>query len=292
MQYEHYDIIVIGGGPAGLSAAINAKIRNRSVLVVEQGHPASALKKAAKIDNYLGLPGRSGGELLELYSRHARDMDIETVQGRLGGVIYDEEDGAQVLIDDDAVSATALILATGAPYQTSIPGEDDYVGRGLGYCATCDGPLYKDRLVLIVAYGAEAEEEANFMAEICSRVYYLPMTAPQGELDARIELLPKSKPEAILADDKGVRGLRLKDGQEIAADGVFILGAETAPTRLLAELELDGRHIKTDRDMATALPGVFAAGDCAGQPYQLAKAVGEGLIAGQNAARYVARKNK
>ena len=292
MIREHYDIIIIGAGPAGLSAAINAKIRNREVLVIEQLYSTSAVDKAIRVDNYLGLGQNSGEELRRRFLEHAQHMNLEMVHGRLSGVNYDGADGSQILLDDALITADSLILATGAPYQTTIAEEADYVGRGLGYCATCDGPLYRNRPVLIVAYGVEAEEEANFMAGICSKVYYLPMVKPEGKLDSRIEILEKSPPKKILADEKGVSGLGLKDGRTVMAEGIFILGAETAPDRLLSEIELEGRYIKVDRAMATNLSGVFAAGDCTGQPFQVAKAVGEGQVAGLSAARYVSQKNK
>lgn len=291
MVEEHYDIIVIGAGPAGLSAAINARIRNRAVLVVDQPYSVShsALERAARVENYLGLGSSSGPELHRRFLEHAQQMELEIVPGRLGGITYDPGAGCHILLDDAFIAGKSLILATGSPYQASIPEEQEFVGRGLGYCATCDGPLYRNRPVLIVAHGAEAEEEANFMAEICSQVYYLPLKPPQSQLDARIEILAPAKPEKILADSRGVTGLRLSDGREIAAAGLFILGAETAPERLLGELELEENYIKVNRDMATNLPGVFAAGDCTGQPYQIAKAVGEGQVAGLNAARYASR---
>lgn len=292
MALEHYDIIIIGAGPAGLSAAINAKIRNREILVLEQNHPASAADKAVRVDNYLGLGQSNGRDLRQRFLGHVEEMGIEIARGRLSGIHYDEGEGCQLLLDDAFVAANSLIIATGAPYQATIPEEDDYVGRGLGYCATCDGPLYRNRPVLIVAYGEEAEEEANFMAEICSQVYYLPMVRPVGPLDERIKLLEKSKPEKILADKQGVSGLRLQNGQEIATEGIFILGAEAAPDRWLTELELEGHYIKVDRTMATNLAGVFAAGDCTGQPFQIAKAVGEGQIAGLSAARFIGQQSR
>ena len=288
MRHEIYDVVILGGGPAGLSAAINATIRNKKVLVIEQESSTNSLKKAPKVDNYLGLPGGSGQDMIASFNEHARSMDVEIVAGRVEAI--SEFDGYyNILFGEDMIQSLSLIVATGVPYKATLPGEDEYVGKGLGYCATCDGPIYRGKDVLIVAHGPEAEYEANFMAEICQKVYYLPLYKNMGELDERVEVLPRTKPKAVLGEDM-VEGLELADGQAIQAEGVFILGAETAPDRLVPGLLIEDNHIKVNRQMETNLPGVYAAGDCTGAPYQVAKAVGEGLVAGLAASKYSSRK--
>ncbi|MEA1960684.1 MAG: NAD(P)/FAD-dependent oxidoreductase [Bacillota bacterium] len=288
MRHEMYDIAIIGAGPAGLSAAINATIRNKKVIVIEAETPATSLKKAPKIVNYLGTQSISGQEMLDQFLAHAVGMDVEILYVKVEAMSEDE--GIyNILAGNDFIQSKTLLLTTGVPYRSTLPREDEMIGRGLGYCATCDGPIYRGKDVLIVGHGPEAEHEASFMAEICSKVYFLPLYKNPGELDIRVEMLPKSKPKNILGGEF-VEGLELENGQIVHAEGVFILGAETAPDRLIPGLEIEDNHIKVNRNMETNLPGVYAAGDCIGAPYQIAKAVGEGQIAGLNASKYASRK--
>jgi thioredoxin reductase (NADPH) len=170
------------------------------------------------------------------------------------------------------------------PYRPTFPDEEKFLGKGLGYCATCDGPLYSGKDVLIIGHSQAAESEANFMAEICSKVYYLPLYQKQLYLDPRIELI-KGKPRTIIGQDL-LEGLELDNGKIIKVDGLFVLEAETAPERIMPGLQIEDNHIKVNRSQETNLPGIFAAGDCTGPPYQVAKSVGEGQVAGLNASRY------
>ncbi len=286
MKHEQYDLAILGCGPAGLSAAANAMIRNKKVLVIGSDICSPPLHKAQKINNYLGIPGVSGGDLLQKFMDHALAMDIEIINTK-ATAINEADSGYSILVGDEVVAARTLVIATGIPYRATLPREDFFLGKGLGYCATCDGPIYRNKDVIIIAHGQEAEGEANFMAEICSKVYFLPLYTGVGELDQRIEIV-KGKPAAIIGGDF-VEGLELKDGQTIKVEGIFVLGGETAPDRLVPGLAIDNNHIVVNRNQETNLPGVFAAGDCTGPPYQVAKSVGEGQIAGLNAAKYAAR---
>ncbi len=282
MKHELYDLAILGCGPAGLSAAINATIRNKKVLVIGSDICSPPLHKAQKINNYLGIPGVSGGELLKKFMDHALKMDIEIINNK-AEAINETEGVYNILVGDDVIASRTIIIATGIPYRATLPREDFFLGKGLGYCATCDGPFYRDKDVLIIGHSAEAETEANFMAEICSKVYYLPLYKERGELDPRIEIV-NAKPAAI-AGTEFVEGLILKDGSTIEVEGLFVLGGETAPDRLVPGLEIKDNHIVVNRRQETNLPGVYAAGDCTGSPYQVAKSVGEGQVAGLNASR-------
>ncbi|MEA4925090.1 MAG: NAD(P)/FAD-dependent oxidoreductase [Syntrophomonadaceae bacterium] len=286
MRHEQYDLAILGCGPAGLSAAANAMIRNKKVLVIGSDICSPPLHKAQKINNYLGIPGVSGGELLQKFMDHALAMDIEIINTK-ATAINEADSGYSILVGVEVAAARTLVIATGIPYRATLPREDFFLGKGLGYCATCDGPIYRNKDVIIIAHGQEAEGEANFMAEICSKVYFLPLYNGVGELDQRIEMV-KGKPAAIIGNDF-VEGLKLKDGPTIKVEGIFVLGGETAPDRLVPGLAIDNNHIMVNRNQETNLPGVFAAGDCTGPPYQVAKSVGEGQVAGLNAAKYAAR---
>ncbi|MGE5398614.1 MAG: NAD(P)/FAD-dependent oxidoreductase [Chitinophagales bacterium] len=287
MKHERYDLAILGCGPAGLSAAISATIRNKRVIVIGSDICSPPLYKAQKISNYLGIPETSGGELLQKFMDHAIMMNVEIINTK-ATVITEADEGYNILVGDDLVLTRALIIATGIPYRATLPQEDFFLGRGLGYCATCDGPIYRNKDVLIIGHSNEAETEAKFMAEICSKVYYLPLYQMAIELDQKIEIVD-AKPTAIVGTEY-VEGLELKDGRIIKVEGIFVLGGETAPDRLVPGLEIKNNHITVNRDQETNLPGVFAAGDCTGPPYQVAKSVGEGQVAGLNASKYLSKQ--
>lgn len=285
---EHmYDLVILGCGPAGLSAAVNAVIRNKKVLVMGTEICSPPLHKAQLIDNYLGLPKIKGQDLLDAFMEHAASLGVEISPQKAENI--SEIDGIyHILSGDEVITSKTIVIATGVPYKSTLPQEDFFLGKGLGYCATCDGPIYRGKDVLIIGHSSEAEPEANFMAEICNKVYYLPLYKEVGTLDDRVEII-EGKPASIIGTDF-VEGLKLKDGREIRVEGLFVLGGETAPDRLIPGLEIVDKHIKVNRQQETNLPGVFAAGDCTGPPYQVAKSVGEGQVAGLNAAKYASRK--
>lgn len=287
MKQDNYDVAVLGCGPAGLSAAINARVRNKRVVVIGAELCSPPMHKAQKIDNYLGLPGLTGGELLNRFMDHFETMAIERTTVKAGGIM-EETSGFAILLGEEIVHAKSIVIATGIPYKHTLPREDEMLGRGLGYCATCDGPLYRDKDVLLIGHSDEAEAEARFMAEICRNVYYLPLYKGSGLNDERVQII-NERPVEIIGKDM-VEGLKVKDGTVYNIEGLFILGGETAPDRLIPGLEIVEKHIKVNRQQETNIPGVFAAGDCTGAPYQVAKSVGEGQVAGLSAARFASRK--
>ena len=277
-----YDVIVIGGGPAGLSAAVQARVRNKSVLVVSRPTADLPVWKAERIDNYLGLPGLSGAELMERFEAHAQELGVERRTGRaLNAMPMDG--GFFVAVDSDVVEGNALVLASGVSQGPALPGELEHLGAGVSYCATCDGMLYRNKDVVVVGKSTHAPEEANYLHGLGCRVTYVSAKAPEG-LDPAIPVV-QAKRLSILGEGK-VSGVEA-DGNTIPCDGVFLLRSAVAPTQMLPGLELDGPYIRVDRNMATNLPGVFAAGDCTGLPLQISKAVGEGLVAGLRAAEYL-----
>ena len=263
-----YDILVIGGGPAGLSAAVNARARGRSVLVVSNPLKENPLWPAERVDNYPGLPGVSGAELLKDLRRHAEQAGAEFVTGRALSSVRMPEDW-YVSVGPDMYNAKAVVLAAGVARGKKFPGEAEFLGRGVSYCATCDGMLYRDKDVAVLGYSDSARQEAEFLERIGCRVTYF----------------KRPKNCEIRGDDKA-RSVTC-DGRSAEVDCVFILRPALAPTDLFPGLETEKGYVAVDRRMATNLPGVFAAGDCTGGPLQVAKAVGEGLIAGQSAAAYV-----
>ena len=277
-----YDIAVIGSGPAGLSAAVQARARNRSVLVVGGDDRDNPLYKTPRIDNYLGFHQVSGKELLERFRAHADDMGVTRKEGRVLNIMP-MGDTFYLSIGSEMEQARAIILATGVVWANKYPGEAEYLGRGVSYCATCDGMLYGGKEVVVVGKAADAPQEANYLQELGCKVTYVSDKAPDG---LRPDIPFVKAPKVEITGGAKVEALRA-GSTTIPCEGVFILRPSVAPADLLPGLVLDNGYIQVDRNMATSVPGVFAAGDCAGLPLQVSKAVGEGLVAGLRAAEYV-----
>lgn len=276
-----YDIIVLGSGPAGLAAAVGARGRNKSVLVIGNRWQDSPLAKAERIDNYLGMPGRTGSQMLEEFHNHAVQMGVEFVEGRVISLMAWE--GVMVSVGPEIYQGKALILAAGVQRQAKYPGEEEFLGRGVSYCATCDGMLFRNRPVVVVGRSEEAPQEANYLQSIGCQVTYAAAARPEA-LSEEIPFIKAAKVE--VKGEQAVSGVQI-DGQEVPCDGVFILRQAVASTDLLPQLETENGSIKVDRRMATNLAGVYAAGDCTGAPLQVAKAVGEGHIAALSACEYL-----
>ncbi|MGI6487805.1 MAG: NAD(P)/FAD-dependent oxidoreductase [Syntrophomonadaceae bacterium] len=281
-----YDVAVIGCGPAGLSAAINVKVRNRTVVVLGTEVCSPPLNKAPRIENYLGFPGVAGAELRDNFVEHTTSMGIEIKRDKVDAILP-EDDGFMITTREEVIRAQTVVMATGIPYRPRLRGEAEFLGRGLSYCATCDGPLYRDKDIAIIAHSTEAEVEANYMAEICRQVFYLPLYDGMANLEPEIKVI-EGKPTRVIGDNT-VTELHLGE-ERLKVDGVFIVGAETPPESLFPGLKMDNNHIAVDRNMQTSIPGLYAGGDCTGPPYQVAKSVGEGQIAGLNAAKLVVAK--
>lgn len=287
MGTELFDIGIIGCGPAGLSAAINAKSKNREIVVFGTELCSPPMHKAPMIVNYLGFPSITGEELRQKFLGHASVMGVDILKSKADNV-YQDGDEFLIITAGDMVRAKTVIICSGIPYRSTLKNEAEYVGKGLGYCATCDGPLYRDKIVALVAYSPEAEPEANYLDEICSKVYYVPLYKEEPKLRPNIEVV-RERPKEV--NGEGVVRSLLLNNRELNIDGVFIVGAETAPDRLLPGLEMEESHIIVNRDMETNIKGIFAAGDCTGPPYQLAKSIGQGQVAGLNASKMVLKKS-
>ncbi|MDR1185620.1 MAG: NAD(P)/FAD-dependent oxidoreductase [Coriobacteriales bacterium] len=284
-----FDIIIIGAGPAGLSAAITARARDKKVLVISNMPQESPLAKAKLIDNYPGLPQVSGLHLLKTMVSHAHGLGAEFIYDRVISVLP-LKDGFVVATGSANFDARSIILATGMQLAKPFVGEAEFLGKGVSYCATCDGMLYRTQTVCVVGLNAEAETEANFLASIGAQVIFLAKKAPQG-LDKAI-MVEEGTVKEITGDERGVTALVFKAKQtgkieSISCGGVFILRPSIAPDALTAGLALSDGHVATDAAMSTNIPGVFAAGDCVGKPLQVAKAVGEGQCACFSAVQYL-----
>lgn len=260
-----YEVVVIGGGPAGLSAALNVRARGRSVLVVSNPLEENPLWRAEKIDNHLGMPNCSGAQMLTELRQHAESAGVEFRTGKVLNAMNMGQDW-YVSIGSDMEHAKALVLAAGVARGKKLEGEEAFLGRGVSYCATCDGMLYRGKRVAVLGYSETAKKEADFLSSIGCDVTYF----------------EKPKTGSIQGENSVTRVTC--DGETVEVDGVFVLRPTMAPTEILPGLAVENGYVVVDRKMQTNLPGVFAAGDCTGGPLQVSKAIGEGLIAGQSAA--------
>ena len=285
---ERYDIAIIGTGPAGVSAALTAKNRNKSILLLGSRQMSEKVAKAHEIRNYPGLPFVKGEELAAAFRNQLEQMEIPVTEQRIGAV-YAMGDYFALQAGEEMLEARTVILATGVVMAKTLPGEEQYLGRGVSYCATCDAPLYRGRTAAVIGYSPREEAEAAFLAGVCSKVTYFPMYKDETDLPESVEVI-RETPEEIL---KRETGLAVKTAAgEHAADGVFVLREAVAPSQLVPGLETDGAHVKVNRRMETNLPGLFACGDLTGTPYQYVKAAGEGNVAAISAAAYIDKKAK
>jgi thioredoxin reductase (NADPH) len=279
---SHYELAIVGCGAAGMSAAINAKIRKRDFVLLGTEFCSPKLSKAPQVDNFLGFPEIDGEELRKRFLNHLEHMDIEIVPWKVTNIYPGPP--FTLVGNNESLEADAVILSTGVSAQKLLPGESELLGRGVGYCATCDGPLYKGKSVAIIAYDKEGEAEANFMADICSEVYYIAFYKDLGQLDSRI-IQKKGKVKQIVGAQR-VEKLVLEN-EELEVDGVFILRESLPAEQLVPDLQMNKGSIAVNHDLETNIPGLFAAGDCTGQPYQLIKAAGEGGTAALLAIKYL-----
>lgn len=287
MKFPQYDIVVIGCGPAGLSAAINTTIRNKKTVVFGGDFCSPKLHRAPHINNYLGFWNITGEELRNKYLHHVQQLGIKVEQQKIDN-IFPSGDTFNVVFKGNMVICKAIIIAVGLQNPKFLPGEEELLGKGVSYCATCDGPLYRGKKVALIGFTKEAEEDVNYLADIAEQIVYLPLYEGLGDINKKVRLL-KEKPKSLLGKER-LQALET-EGETLELDGLFIIRDNIPPAQLLQGLELKQNAIVVDRKMATNIPGVFAAGDCTGPPYQLAKAVGEGAVAGLSAAGFLDERN-
>jgi thioredoxin reductase (NADPH) len=276
-----FDVIIVGAGAAGCSAAVTARMRNLDVMVVFSGD--GAMRKAHWVDNYPGLPHIEGHELVTKMRAHVETMGVKMLYGLVQKILPMGR-SFSVLVDNDIYESRSILLACGTSRVKTLGGEEALLGQGVSYCATCDGMFYKGKEIIVVGAGAEAIEEANYLAEIARVTYFSESRHDLAGLDAAITVVSE-KPKAIKRENTGM--ILETDKGTHTADGVFVFRPSVAMTQLLPEVAVEGGSVKVDKIMATNISGVFAAGDMTGQPLQAAKAVGEGNVAALSIASYV-----
>lgn len=268
-----YDLIVVGGGAAGTSAALTARNRGKTVAVVANPVETSSMYKAERMDNFPGMPSVSGQEMAAVFRTQLEESGAELIAGRALSVVP-MGGSFGVAVANDFYESRAVILAVGITRERLYPGEAEFLGRGVSYCATCDGMLYRGKTVALVGSSAEAKRDAEFLRGIGCNVLEFADAA-------RYEIRGTKRAEALICG-----------GETYPVDGVFIIKDTVSVANLVPGLERNGAAIAVGRDMAASIPGVFAAGDCTGKPYQAAKAVGEGNIAALSACEFIDNLNK
>jgi len=297
---EQFDVVILGTGPAGLQAAIHAARKNAAVQVLGKETKSSLFN--AYIENFCCMFDATGDQILQLGRRQAagfgarfREEDVLHIHAEDPGFAIDLETG-------DRITAKSLILATGTQRnRLGIPGEKEYIGKGVSYCVDCDGLFFKGEDVVVVGNESAAVDGALTLTGYANKVYLASEDLDiSGSLKARLKqskvtVLENAALKTITGDDAQVTGVRLTDDRTLDVSGVFIeqgaKGVLQLATTLGIMLDDEMRYIQTDKQQATNIPGIYAAGDVCGPPWQMAKAVGEGCVAGINAAVY-ARKAK
>lgn len=294
-----YDVIIVGAGIAGLTAAIYARRAEKSVLVLEGKVPGGQIINTFKIENWPGDMGVSGVELMQKIQKQAMELGAEIEMEEVNEITRDG-DGFRVVTEDDEYSAGTVILALGAEdKKLGCKGESEYTGRGVSYCATCDGAFYKDKKVAVIGGGNTALYDALYLADIASKVY---LVHRRGEfrgdaaLVKRLEKLDNVEfvlgyvPEEIVGDKKvsevklASSGLveAVTEGRSLSVDGVFVAVGKKPATEKFAELvKLDENgYVEAAEDCVTSCPGVFVAGDCRTKTVrQLVTAAADGAVA-------------
>jgi thioredoxin reductase (NADPH) len=245
---------------------------------------SSKVVKAHQINNYPGFYGKSGMEIATAFLNHMQAMEIPFINKKVGN-IYDMGGYFSIIAGPDVYEATTVIYAAGVDFGKPVPGEDKLLGRGVSYCATCDGMLYRGKKAVVLAYTAGEEGEVNYLKEIGVDVKLVPLYEDPIAPPAGIDTI-SGTPAGIIGTDK-VKRLEMTDGTSIAADAVFILRDSVSPDKIITGLEMNGSHVKADRLMATNISGFFAAGDITGTPYQYIKAAGEGNVAALSAVKFL-----
>ena len=300
-----YDVIIIGGGPAGLTAGLYTSRAKLKTLLLERMIMGGQVMTTTKVENYPGFPGGiDGPDLMMKFQEHCQEFGLEVTTGEAQGLV-DNGEVKTLTVDGNELQARAVIITTGAePSKLGVDGEDAFVGRGVSYCATCDGAFFRDVEVAIIGGGDTAAEEALFLTRFASKVYLIHR---RDELRAtkilqdrimgndKIEVLWDTVVQKVNGDNSGmtsaaIKNIKTGESRDLPLAGMFVAIGVTPKAHFLTEvltLDDDG-YILTDAECRTSMSGVFAAGDVRKKILkQIATAVGDGAVAAIMAEKYL-----
>ncbi|MFC1859768.1 thioredoxin-disulfide reductase [Thermodesulfobacteriota bacterium] len=305
---EIYDLIIIGGGPGGLSAGIYAIRAALNTVLVEKGVTGGQLTLTDEVENYPGFENITGFELSQKLTQHAQSYGLEMITQEVLAVEPGLEFHTVKLTNGDSLKAYAIILGTGgSPRKLNVPGEEAYYGKGVSYCAVCDGFFFKNKTVAVIGGGDTAAEEALYLSKLCEQVYLVHrrdalragmILQQRVKAECKIDILWDTIVTAIKANGEGVSGVDLKDTQtgeerELTVDGAFVFIGFDPNNQLVpagTKMNTDG-YVVTDEKCATSIPGIYAIGDLR-EKYarQIVTAAADGCTAALAVAHYVETK--
>ncbi|MCG0554917.1 thioredoxin-disulfide reductase [Lactiplantibacillus plantarum] len=301
---KSYDVIIIGAGPAGMTAALYASRANLSVLLLDRGIYGGQMNNTAAIENYPGFKSVLGPDLAKDMYESATQFGAEYAYGSVESV-EDRGDVKIVTTDSDTFETKALVIGTGSEYRKlGVTGEDTYGGRGVSYCAVCDGAFFRNKHVVVVGGGDSAIEEGTYLTQLADKVTVIhrrdqlraqQILQDRAFANPKMEFVWNSNVTEIIGDDKKVTGVKVNNNKtgedsEIAVDGVFIYVGINPITKPFSNLGITDENgwIETNDHMETKVPGIFAVGDVRKKDLrQVATAVGEGGTAGQGVYTYI-----
>lgn len=311
-----YDVIIIGGGAAGMSAAQYAARSSLRVLVIEEKAEGGQAVLIDKLENYPGIGEPVNGfDFAVTMKKQAEDFGAEFLRTKVTGIDKSGK-GYEISIEDNDSSgetkklySLVVIVATGAEHRKlGIPGEKEYYGKGVSYCATCDGPFFRNKKIAVIGGGDAACDEASFLSRLTDNVTIIhrkPGFRAQKAVADKVLSNPKIRVifNTVVTEIKGgengavssltLRNIQNGEGSEIPCDAVFIFIGMTPRTELTATVKMDSNgYIITDENMATSVPGIYAAGDIRAKPFrQVVTAASDGAIAAHSAAEYISNLN-
>ncbi|WP_027363676.1 thioredoxin-disulfide reductase [Desulfotruncus alcoholivorax] len=301
---DQFDVAIIGGGPAGLAAGIYASRAALKTVLIEKGMPGGLAASTEMIENYPGFAqGIGGPELAMQMDAQARKFGLQVKSANVE-TITPSDTGFRIITDDEEILAKTVIVATGAqPQKLAIPGENEFHGRGVSYCATCDGAFFKDKIVAVVGGGDSAVEEALYLTKFAQKVYIIhrrdelratKILQQRAKDNGKISFLWNTVVEQINGEatvkEINIKDVRSGEKKSLQVDGIFIyVGTRPVTETLKGLIDLDERnYILTDENMCTSRPGIFAAGDVRKKSLrQVVTAVADGAIAAVSAEKYL-----
>ena len=280
------DCIIIGSGVAGISAALTLKANGKTFQIFGSDNLSDKILKAERVRNYPALFNVTGQAFVKALQDQLDGEEIEITNEKVSGVYALKDKFGIATQEGGYYESKTVIFACGVESVKTIKGETEFLGRGVSYCATCDGFLYKDKTIGVLCTSKRLEHEISHLSRFAKTVYLFPMYKGVEIAGENIQTVMKMPVE--IAGNKRVEKVVLAD-RELTVDGFFALRECIAPNAIMDGLKTVDGHIAVTRDMRTNIDGCFAAGDCVGRPYQYAKAVGDGNVAAHSATAYLAQ---